>query len=78
MSSYKQLTYEQRCQIDVLKKSGFSQQRIADAVGSDQSTISRELARNTGQRGYRHRQAHMKACERREQAVQASKMTAVI
>ena len=78
MSSYKQLTYEQRCQIEVLKKSGFSQQRIANAVGSDQSTISRELARNTGPRGYRHRQAHMKACERREQAVQASKMTAVM
>jgi len=78
MSSYKQLTYEQRCQIEVLKKSGFSQQRIADAVGSDQSTISRELERNTGQRGYRHNQAHAKACERRERAVRPSKMTAAM
>lgn len=75
MSVYKQLTYEQRCQIEVLKKSGFSQQRIAEAIGSDQSTISRELARNTGQRGYRHVQAQMKACDRREQAIKPSKMT---
>ncbi len=78
MSGYKQLTYEQRCQIEVLKQSGFSQQRIAEAIGSDQSTISRELVRNTGQRGYRHSQAHRKACERREQAVKPSKMTAAM
>jgi IS30 family transposase len=76
MSSYKQLTYEQRCQIEVLKKSGFSQQSIADAVGSDQSTISRDLTRNTGLRGYRHRQAQMRTNKRREQAVRPSKMTA--
>ena len=28
MSSYKQLTYKQRCQIEALNKSGFSQQAI--------------------------------------------------
>jgi IS30 family transposase len=78
MSGYKQLTYEQRCQIEVLKKSGFSQQRISDSIGLNQSSISRELARNTGQRGYRHRQAHIKACERRQQAIRPSKMTAAI
>ena len=32
MSSYKQLTYEQRSQIEILKKSGLSQQLIAKAV----------------------------------------------
>jgi transposase, IS30 family len=78
MSSYKQLTYEQRCQIEVLKKSGFTQQRIADAVGMDQSTICRELRRNTGLRGYRHRQAQLKTNERRDQAVRPSKMTALM
>ncbi|MCU7921324.1 MAG: helix-turn-helix domain-containing protein [Candidatus Thiodiazotropha sp. (ex Dulcina madagascariensis)] len=51
MSDYKQLSYEQRCQIEVLKKSGMTQQEIADAVGTSQSSISRELKRNTGQRG---------------------------
>jgi transposase, IS30 family len=74
MSSYKQLTYAQRCQIEVLKKSGFSQQSIGDAVGASQPTISRELRRNTGERGYRHRQAQRKRCERRDDAVSATKM----
>lgn len=68
MSSYKQLTYEQRCQIEVLKKSGFSQQAIGDAIGASQSSISRELRRNIGERGYRHGQAHNKYCERRRDA----------
>ncbi|MES9867856.1 MAG: helix-turn-helix domain-containing protein [Candidatus Thiodiazotropha sp. LLP2] len=39
MSNYKQLTYEQRCQIEALKKSGLNQQAIAGATGVDQSTI---------------------------------------
>jgi len=75
MSNYKQLTYEQRCQIEVLKKSGMSQQAIADTVGTSQSTISRELKRNTGQRGYRHRQAQSKAEARRHNSARAAKMT---
>jgi IS30 family transposase len=75
MSNYKQLTYEQRCQIEVLKKSGMTQQEVADALGVSQSTISRELKRNTGQRGYRHKQARKKAQERRDNSVRALKMT---
>ncbi|MCW4188055.1 MAG: helix-turn-helix domain-containing protein [Candidatus Thiodiazotropha lotti] len=47
MSNYNQLTYEQRCQIEALTKSGFNQQAIAGATGVDQSTISRELNGNT-------------------------------
>jgi len=74
MSSYKQLTYEQRCQIEVLKRSGFSQKSIGHAVGVRQSAISRELSRNQGQRGYRHRQAHIMPTGRREAAVSATKM----
>jgi len=75
MSNYKQLTYEQRCQIDALKRSGLSQQAIGDAVGANQSSISRELSRNKGARGYHHQQAHRKRCERRSDAVSATKMT---
>jgi len=75
MSNYKQLTYELRCQIEVLKKSGFKQGEIADAVGVSQSTISREFSRNTGLRGYRHKQAQAKADERRRGAHKAIKMT---
>lgn len=72
---YNQLAYEQRCQISVLIKSGLSQRAIADAIGVSQSTISRELARNTGERGYRHKQAQEKATQRRKEAVKPTKMT---
>jgi IS30 family transposase len=75
MRTYKQLTYEQRCQIEALKKSGMSQQSIADFVGTTQSTISRELRRNRGQRGYRHKQAQRLAMERQSGAAKSVKMT---
>ena len=74
MSNYKQLTYEQRCQIEVLKKSGMTQQEIADTVEISQSTISRELKRNRGQRGYRYKQAQCKTDERRHSAAKTIKM----
>lgn len=57
MRTCKQLTHEQRCQIEALKKTNFTQQEMADTVGVSQSAISRELSRNAGQRGYRHKQA---------------------
>jgi IS30 family transposase len=62
---YTQLTQEQRYQISVLKKMGHSQTEIAECVGVHKSTISRELRRNRGQRGYRPKQAHRKAQNRR-------------
>lgn len=74
MSTYNQLTYEQRCQICILNKTGNSQTEIAVAIGVNQSTISRELRRNTGLRGYRHKQAHNLSENRRLSAVQATKM----
>ena len=73
--TYQQLTYEQRCQISVLKKSNFSQREIASAIGTSQSTISRELARNTGKKGYRHKQAQETSDKRRADAVKPTKMT---
>ena len=72
---YNPLAYEQRCQISVLSKSGLSQRAIADAIGVSQSTVSTELARNTGERGYRHKQAQQKAAQRRKAAVKPTKMT---
>ena len=74
MSNYKQLTYEQRCQIEALKKCGMTQQEIADAVDTSQSTTSGELKRNKGQRGYRHKQAQRKTDQRRHGAAKAIKM----
>ena len=74
-STYQQLTYEQRCQISALKKTGFSQKQIAEAIGVHQSTISRELKRNTGCRGYRHKQAQQLSLARRQATYSALKMT---
>jgi IS30 family transposase len=41
MKTYKQLTYEQRCQISALNKSGMSQNKIAQQLNVSQSTIRR-------------------------------------
>jgi len=47
----------------------------AKIVGVGQSTISRELSRNRGQRGYRAKQAQDKADQRRAKARKPTKMT---
>jgi IS30 family transposase len=67
MRTYKQLTQEQRYQIYALMKMGHYQTEIAKCIGVDKSTISRELKRNHGQRGYRPKQAHNLAMSRRKQ-----------
>ena len=58
MRSYSQLTEEQRYQIYEDRTQGLSQTKIAKNIGVNKSTISRELKRNSGLRGYRPRQAH--------------------
>jgi IS30 family transposase len=63
--TYAQLTYEQRYQISSLLKMGHSQTEIANCIDVHKSTISRELKRNRGQRGYRPKQADRKVQERR-------------
>jgi IS30 family transposase len=62
---YHHLKQEQRCQIYGLKKSKMVQQNIAAELGVSQATISRELRRNAGKRGYRYGQAHTKAAGRK-------------
>lgn len=66
MSTYKQLTCEQRYQIKALLDTGTSQEKISEVLGVSPSTISRELRRNKGKRGYRPKQAHEKALARRK------------
>ena len=78
MKTYKQLTYEQRCQIYALKKIGMSQNKIAKQLNVNQSTLSRELSRNTGKRGYRINQAQQAAVKRRIEARKAIKMTSTL
>jgi IS30 family transposase len=62
--AYHHLTRDQRCQIYALKKRGFTQAAIASDLGVSQGTISRELLRNNGLRGYRFGQAHRFAVQR--------------
>jgi len=66
MNTYTQLTREERYQIHALKQTGHSQTEIAVMLGRHKSTISRELSRNQGMRGYRPKQAHSLALERRK------------
>jgi Transposase and inactivated derivatives, IS30 family len=65
MTAYTQLTQEQRYQITAMKKTGNRQTEIAKELGVHKGTISRELRRNAGERGYRPKQAHEKALGRR-------------
>lgn len=66
MKQYTQLTEHQRYQISVLMKAGHNQSETATLIGVHKSTISRELRRNRGLRGYRPRQAQMLVDIRRE------------
>jgi IS30 family transposase len=66
--NYTQLTQEQRYQISALLKMGHNRTEIAAVIGKHKSTISRELGRNKGQRGYRPNQAHQKALHRRNRS----------
>ena len=63
--SYTQLTQEQRYQIYAFVKADWTQLEIAAEIGVHPSTISRELARNRGERGYRPKQAQQLAVGRK-------------
>jgi transposase, IS30 family len=68
MRTYHQLTQGQRYQIYALKKTRHSLSEIAEVIGVHKSTVSRELNRNQGQRGYRPQQAQNLAVQRRQKA----------
>ena len=73
--SYNQLTENERYQIDAFIKAGLTQKEIADQLGRSPSTISRELKRNRGLRGYRPTQAQRLSDGRRVEASKAIKLT---
>jgi transposase, IS30 family len=70
MKHYTQLTEHQRYQIYALMKAGHTQAEIAAVIGVHKSTISRELRRNRGRRGYRPKQAHRLMQARRHRSHQ--------
>ena len=55
--NYTHLTQDERYQIYILSKADHKQNEIAQLLNRHPSTISRELTRNKGGRGYRPRQA---------------------
>ena len=64
---YKQLTSEQRSQIFVLLQKKIKRKEIALLVGCSQSTLSREIRRNSTDKGnYLWDKAHAKAMDRRK------------
>jgi len=56
MRDYTQLAEEERYQIESLLKMGHDQSEIAVVLKRHKSTISREVRRNCGLRGYRPKQ----------------------
>ena len=76
-NGYHHLTYGSRCQIYALKKSGASVRGIARLLEVSASTVSREMQRNRGRRGYRMRQAQrLSEVRRRLASSRPRKLTA--
>ena len=73
--AFKHLSSEERHYIEIELKNGISQNKIAEKLGRSQSSLSRELARNKGLRGYRHQQAHRMAQQRHQEKNKAVKLT---
>jgi IS30 family transposase len=71
---YKHLSREERYQIHSLLKAKQTITEIARSLGRSRSTISRELSRGRGQRGYRAEQACAKASERAQRSRNARRV----
>ena len=67
--NYTHLSLGERYQIYALIGAEHSIKFIADALGRNPSTISREIRRNKSLRGYRAKHANNKACDRRSNNV---------
>lgn len=64
---YRQLTSEQRSQIFAYLQDGIARKIICERIGISQSTLCRELKRNSSRHGkYTWQLAHQKAMDRRE------------
>jgi len=75
MKKKKHLTRGQRYQISALLQRGTKQKEIAGIVGTSESTISRELKRNSSKRTYSADLAHEFAQERKERFCRTRKFT---
>ena len=75
MKKKKHLTREQRYQISALLQTGSKQKDIARIVGTSESTISREIKRNSSKRTYSARIAQEFAEERKARYCRVRKFT---
>jgi IS30 family transposase len=75
---YRRVTREDRLRIKDGLDAGLTNAEIADKLGFHRSTISREIRRNKGGRGYRPKQAHRLASEREASKHGPYKMNPVI
>ena len=71
---YKQLTSEERYYIATCLRQGLSKNQIAKQLNRSHTTITREIDRNTGGRGYRYLQAHAFAGQRHGAKNKATKL----
>jgi IS30 family transposase len=69
------MTAEDRFRLKTYLDTGLSQSQAAEKLGFNKSTVSRELRRNTGARGYRHHQAQKLSLERQAWRAGPRKMT---
>ena len=76
--SYKQLTLEQRVAIKAYLKISLALCQIAKQIGVHKATVSRELQRNTGLRGYRPQQAQQQTAARRFSVAKHVRLTAAV
>ena len=72
---YTQLTQEERYCLYTMSKQEISLRSMAKSMGRSHTSLSRELKRNTGQRGYRHSQAQSLTEQRHQDKPKAVKLT---
>lgn len=75
---YRHLTPEERYLIYTLRQAGLTMTKIANELDRDPGTISREIKRNSGMRGYRPKQAQEKYDSRRKACKKALKISGEI
>lgn len=75
---HKHLTLLDRHYIEISLRQRVSQTAIAKALGRTQGSISKEIKRNTGGKGYRHKQAHKLASQRQRDKPKSIKLSVSI
>ncbi len=74
--SYKHLSLEEKYYIEIALRENSTLSAIAKALRRSQGTISKEIQRNRGKRGYRHKQAHRSYLQRLNLKAEPTKLTA--